>query len=91
MRVGEGGPLAVEEVLPFEDGEDAVEELDQPAERAAVDLAAVFAVLAAGHLLIAGVALAVVVGVGVVACGGDGFSACMACIVFAYINLLPIF
>ena len=50
-----------------------MEEFRQPAERAAVDLAAIFAVLAAGHLLIAGVALAVVVGVGVVAGGEDGF------------------
>ena len=50
--------------LSFKDGEDAVENLDQPAEQAAVNLAAVFAVFAAGHLFAAGIALAVVVGVG---------------------------
>ncbi len=40
-----------------------MEEFYQPAERAVVDLAAVFAVVAAGHLLFAGVAVTVVVGV----------------------------
>ena len=45
VRVGEGGPLAVEEVLPFEDGEDLMEEARQLVEEAAVvDLAAELAV-----------------------------------------------
>ena len=50
--------------LSLEDCEDVVEEFHQPAERAAVNLAAVFAVFATGHLFAAGVALAVVVGIG---------------------------
>ena len=50
--------------LSLKDCKDTVENFDQPAERAAVNLAAVFAVFAAGHLFAAGIALAVVVGVG---------------------------
>jgi len=72
VRVGEGGPLAVEGVSAFEDGKNAVEELRQPAERAAVDLAAELAVVAARHLLAAAVTVSVVAFVGV-AEGGDRF------------------
>ena len=60
-------------VLSFEYCQDAVEKLDQPAEEAAVDLAAVFAVLPACHHFFAGIAEAVVVGVLVIARGGDAF------------------
>ena len=57
-------------VLSFEQGKDLVEEPHEPAEEAVVDLAAVGAMVATGHLLTAGVSVAVVVVVNVAEGGG---------------------
>ena len=50
-----------------------MEEPYEPTESSAVDLATISTVIAAFHLLTAGVTLAVAVGVGVIAGGGDCF------------------
>ena len=63
-------------LLSFENCKNTVEDFYKPAECAAVNLPAVFAVVAAGHLLAAAVTVTVIVGVGMTEFR-DWFAVCM--------------